>query len=54
MKIYALSGFVELQISNVYILSNVDGGRSYSADLRVYAGKIAHFCHSFTQGKLSV
>lgn len=22
MKIYALSGFVELQISNVYILSN--------------------------------
>ena len=28
-----------------------DGGRSYIADLRVYAGKIAHFCHSFTLGK---
>ena len=52
INIYAFSKFVDLQSSNMYSWSI----RWWKLQLvvQVYAGEMAHFCHSFTLGKLSL
>ena len=49
VNIYAFSRFVDLQSSNMYGWSI----RWWKLQLvvQVYAGEMAHFCHSFTLGK---
>ena len=49
INIYAFSRFVDLQSSNMYSWSI----RWWKLQLvvQVYAGEMAHFCHSFTLGK---
>ena len=52
INIYAFSRFVDLQSSNMYSWSI----RWWKLQLvvQVYVGEMAHFCQSFTLGKLSL